>query len=94
METKIQYRIVVPTGKSLLTEFDMQGKHYTITGVSKNNDLMPNKLPMGVLVTGTAIQYNAKTEDGKAFDVFIYYYISVQGIKYAVIEAMRGEFEC
>lgn len=85
----IQLRKPVAPGHEL-EYFEYNGKHYTITGISSYEDLIPDALPMGVWMTGFVRQYTAiEEETQKPCEVYVYFYRSNEGHFWAVIDAIK-----
>jgi len=67
-----------------LDAFHFNGELYIIIGRSPRRDMIPG------LCMHRQEQHRAQTEDGRLFDVYVYYYHSLSdGCDYAVVDDIR-----
>lgn len=72
-----------------LAEFECDEKHYKILKESNDNSLIPKSLPMGVIMTGFPIQYDAVDDDGNEVQVYVYYYLASEGRWMAIVDDIK-----
>lgn len=83
-ESGIQLRIDLPYGE--IEGFGINGKVYNILNRSRNTDLIPR----GASPFQIHTQYVAKGSDNRLYEVYVYYYVSFEGVRYAVIDSIRS----
>lgn len=77
-------------GKKFKFKYNNKDHEYTIEKLSNKSNLMPESLPMGVIVTGFTQQYIAKSNLNNSYcEIFVYFYQSFENDIYAIIDTIE-----
>ena len=89
----IQQLLIISAGKTEVEEFLYNKHNYTILSRSAKNNLIPENLPMGVIMSGFTRQYSVIRDDNVIGEAYIYYYEKLErfgsGNRNAVLDAIE-----
>jgi hypothetical protein len=82
---ELQMRYPVQAGEELRA-FMHDGVVFEIIGNSMNSDIITRYSPFH-----RCLQYKAVGDDGKNYEVYVYYYTRFEGGSFAVVDAIRDK---
>ena len=85
----IQQQIQIPEGKFEIEEFEFRNVKFKVVKISDQKDLIPERLPIGVIMSGFTRQYECVDDSGRTADAYVYYYTKVEGYRVAILDSLR-----